>query len=137
MKKITFILITMMIILVLTGCGKKNSGPKAVIGEMLDTFDSYIADMNKSDNVDEAIVAMENFTKAMAVLKPKIDQLEKDYPNLKNSFKGEAIPDQFKEFEGRIKEMGPKFGALMGKMMQYMGDPKFQEASKKMQEAMK
>jgi len=136
MKKLTLILITIMIMFVLAGCGK-NDGPKAVVGEFLDTFDTYIEDMNKTENVDEAIAATEKFAKAMEILKPKMEEIEKKYPNLKGTFKGDAIPDEFKKFEGRIKEMGPKFGALMGKMMQYMGDPKFQEVQKKLQESMK
>ena len=135
MKKFTLIVITALIMLVLAGCGKSD-GPKAVIGEFLDTFDVYVEDMNKTENVDEAIAVTEKFSKAMAILKPKMEELEKKYPNLKNSLKGDAVAEEFKEFEGRIKEMGPKFGALMGKMMQYMGDPKFQEAQKKLQEAM-
>ena len=82
-------------------------------------------------------LAIEAFAKAMEIIKPKMEEIEKKYPNLKGTFKGDAIPDEFKEFEGRIKEMGPKFAALMGKMMQYMGDPKFQEVQKKLQESMK
>ncbi len=137
MKKFTLIVITIMIMLVLAGCGKKDS-PGVVVEDFLDTFDMYVEDMNKSENVDDAIVAIEKFAKRMEVLKPRMEEMEKKYPNLKNSFKGGAdLPADLKQFEGRIKEMGPKMGALMGKMMQYMSDPKFQEASKKLQESMK
>ncbi|MEN8222374.1 MAG: hypothetical protein ABFR36_03860 [Acidobacteriota bacterium] len=135
MKKFTLIVITAMIMLVLAGCGKSDS-PDAVIEDMLNAFDSYIADMDKSEDVDGAIAAMEKFAKVMEALKPRMEEVEKKYPNLKNTFKGDEIPDEFKKFEGRIKEMGPKMGALMGKMMKYMGDPKFQEAAKKFQESM-
>ncbi len=136
MKKFTLIVIMMVIMLVLAGCGKK-SGPEAVIADFLDTFDGYIEDMDKSENVDDAISAIEKFAKKMEVLKPQMEEMEKKYPNLKNSFKGSGdLPDELKQFEGRIKGMGPKVASLMGKMMQYMSDPKFQEASKKLQEAM-
>lgn len=135
MKKFTLIVITVMIMLVLAGCGKDDS-PDAVIDDMLDAFDSYIADMDKSEDVDSAIAAMEKFAKVMEVLKPRMEEMEKKYPNLKNAFKGDAVPAELKKFEERIKAMGPKMGTLMGKMMKYMGDPKFQEAAKKFQESM-
>jgi len=79
---------------------------------------------------------MENFAKVMETLKPRMEEVEKKYPNLKNTFKGNEVPDEFKKFEERIKGMTPKMTGLMGKMMQYMGDPKFQEAAKKFQESM-
>ncbi len=135
MKKFTLIVITAMIMLVIAGCGKSNS-PDAVIEDMLDAFDSYIVDMEKSEDVDSAIAAMEKFAKVMEALKPRMEEVEKKYPDLKNTFKGNEVPAEFKKFEERIKAMGPKMGTLMGKMMQYMGDPKFQEASKKFQKSM-
>jgi len=136
MKKFTLIVISAMLMLLIFGCGKSDS-PDAVIEDMLDTFDGFIADMEKSDNVDSAISAMEKFAKVMETLKPRMEEVEKKYPDLKNTFKGDEVPAEFKKFEERIKAMGPKMGALMGKMMQYMSDPKFQEASKKFQESMK
>jgi len=135
MKKFTLIVITAMIMLVIAGCGKSNS-PDAVIEDMLDAFDSYIVDMGKSEDVDSAIAAMEKFAKVMETLKPRMEEVEKKYPNLKNTFKGNEVPVEFKKFEERIKAMGPKMGTLMGKMMQYMSNPKFQEAAKKFQESM-
>ncbi len=136
MKKFTILVITAMVILVLAGCGNKNT-PEAVVGDFLDTFDTYISDMGNADNVDSAIVAMEKFTKAMESIKPRMKKIEEKYPDLKNSFKGGALPAGLKKYEERVKEMGPKMAGLMGKMMQFMSDPKFQEASKKMNEAMK
>lgn len=135
MKKFTLIVIMAMIMLVIAGCGKSDS-PDALIEETLDTFDNFMADMEKSENVDSAIAAMEKFAKVMESLKPRMEEMEKKYPDLKNTFKGNEVPAEYKKFEERIKALGPKMGALMGKMMQYMSDPKFQEASKKFQESM-
>jgi len=135
MKKLTLIVITAMIMLVIAGCGKSDS-PEAVMEEMLDAFDVYFADMEKAEDVDAAIAAMEKVSKVMVALKPRMEELEKKYPNLKNSMKGEELPPEFKKFEERFKALEPKMAGLMGKMMKYMGDPKFQEAAKKFQESM-
>ncbi|MEN8152842.1 MAG: hypothetical protein ABFR75_02370 [Acidobacteriota bacterium] len=136
MKKITLILVTIMIMFVLTGCGKKADTPKAIMEESFNLFDTYIADMNKTDDVDGAIAALEKFATKMETLKPRMKALEEKYPEMKDMFKGGNVPDEFKEFEGRMKELGPKMMALGAKMMKFMQDPKFQEAYKKFNEAM-
>lgn len=137
MKKFTLVLITMLIMFVLTGCGKKADTPQAVMEELLDLFDTYFTNMEKVDDVDGAIAAMENFAVKMQELKPRMEALEKEHPELKTMFKGGNVPDEFKKYEERFKEIMPKMMTLSTKMMQYMQDPKFQEAMKKFQDVMK
>lgn len=137
MKRITLVLVTILILVFVTGCGKKADTPQALMEESLNLFDTYITDMNNTDDVDGAIAAMEKFAVNMEKLKPKMKELEEKYPNMKTMFTGGKVPEEFKEFEGRMKEMLPKMMALGTKMMQFMQDPKFQEAMKKFQDVMK
>jgi len=46
------------------------------------------------------------------------------------------MPEQFKEFEDRMKELGTKMFSSMGKLMKFMNDPKVKEAQRKLQKAM-
>lgn len=135
MKRISLILVTILVVIMFTGCGKSDS-PKAVVGEMLDSFDSYISDMNSASNADDVVSAMDKFAAAMTEIAPRMKALQEKYPELKGGMKNGQMPEAFKEYEGRFKEMMPKMMGLAGKMMQYMKDPKVQEAMKKFQASM-
>jgi len=137
MKKITLITILTVFMLILTGCHKSDS-PTVVLEEMADAFDDLIADMEKSDDVDSAIVSIEKFSVVMKKLKPRMDKVKEKYPDIDKTFKGKReFPEEFKDLKKRFEEIGPKLSALMGKMIKYMGDPKFQEAQRKFQESIK
>lgn len=135
MKRFSIVLVIIMVVLMYTGCGKSDS-PNAVVGEMLDSFDSYINNMNSASSADDVVAAMDKFAAAMKNIAPRMKALQEKYPELKNGMKNGQMPKEFKEFEGRFKEMGPKMMGLAGKMMQYMKDPKVQEAMKKFQSSM-
>ncbi len=135
MKRFLMVLITIFVVVMLTGCGKANT-PQAVVGEMLDSFDSYIDNMNSASSADDVVAAMDKFAAEMKDIAPRLKALQEKYPELKSGMKGGQLPTEFKEFEGRFKEMQPKMMGLVGKMMQYMKDPKVQEAMKKFQTSM-
>ncbi len=135
MKRFTLILVTAFLLVLVTGCGKSDS-PKAAVGDMLDNFDTYISDMNSASSADDVVAAMDKFGAAMKDIAPRLKALQEKYPELKGGMKGGKMPAEFKEYEGRFKEMMPKMMGLAGKMMQYMKDPKVQAALQKFQQSM-
>ena len=117
-------------------CGGGGDDPKSVMNDYFDVMDGFINGLDKADSADAVVAAMENFAAKMKDLKPRMMALEEKYPELKKMKQGQ-MPEEFKEFEDRFKEMMPKMMGIFGKIAQYANDPKVQEAQKKLEEAMK
>lgn len=115
------------------GGGGKYADAKAVINDMIDATETFIAACDKIENVDDAIAAVTDYAEAMKELQPKAMELEKKYPELKDK---DNPPEELKDAMKRMEEVMPKIMGAMGKLMQYASDPKFMEAQKKLTEAM-
>lgn len=135
MKKLVLVLIVAMFMFGLTAC-KGSDSPKAVLNDFIGLFDGFLTDMDKADNADKVVAAIDTFSVAMQAIAPRMKALEKKYPELKTGMKGGTMPEEFKEFEQKFKDLAPRMMGLFGKMMQYANDPKVQAAQKKFQEAM-
>lgn len=135
MKKL-FSLLVVGLFLLAYACGGGGDDPKSVMNDYFDVMEGFINGLDKADSADAVVAAMENFAAKMKELKPKMIALEEKYPELKKMKQGQ-MPEEFKEFEDRFKEMMPKMMGIFGKIAQYANDPKVQEAQKKLEEAMK
>jgi hypothetical protein len=133
MKKL-FSVLAVGILVFSYACGGGGSDPKSVMKDMLSIMDDFFVDMDKADNADHIVAAIDKYSSRMKELIPRLKQLKEKYPELLNM---KEVPPEFKEFEEKFKEMQPKFMGLMGKLMKYATDPKVQAAQKKMMEAMK
>jgi len=134
MKKL-FSVLAIGLLLMAYACGGGDD-PKSVMNDMLGVMDDFISDMGNADNADDVIAAMEKNVAAMKKLAPRVKAMQEKYPELKKMGPGTKMPEEFKEFEKKFEELGPKMLGIMGKMMKYAKDPKVMEASKKWQEAM-
>ena len=135
MKKL-FSMLVVGLFLLAYACGGGGDDPKSVMNDYFDVMDGFINGLDKADSADAVVAAMENFAAKMKDLKPRMMALEEKYPELKKMKQGQ-MPEEFKEFEDRFKEMMPKMMGIFGKIAQYANDPKVQEAQKKLDEAMK
>jgi len=135
MKKLLLVLVVAMLVFGISAC-KGSDSPKAVLNDFLGLFDGFLTNMDKADNADKVVAAIDTFSVAMQAIAPRMKALEEKYPALKAGMKGGAMPEEFKEFEQKFKDMTPRMMGLFGKMMQYANDPKVQAAQKKFQEAM-
>jgi uncharacterized protein YjgD (DUF1641 family) len=133
MKKLFSILVVGFVILSYA-CGGGGDDPKSVMKDFFSVMDDFFMDMEKAENADHIVAAINNYSEKMQKMTPRLKQLKEKYPELMNM---KDVPEEFKEFEAKIKEMQPKMMGLMGKLMKYASDPKVQEAQKKMMEAMK
>ncbi len=134
MKHLMSVLAILGLMLIVTGCG---DSPKAVLNDTFDTLEGFMTDMEKAGSADDVVKAIESFHKKMLDLKPRVEKLQKEKPELFKGMKGGKMPEEFKEFDKRIEALKPKFMGIMQKMMKYASDPKVQEAQKKLEEAMK
>jgi hypothetical protein len=135
MKKL-FLLLVVGLFLLAYACGGGGDDPKSVMKDFFNVMDAFYTGVEKAENADAIVAAIDKFSEAMKELGPRMKKVQEQYPELKNMKDGN-IPAEFKEFEEKIKEIGPKMMGLMGKFMKYANDPKVQAAQQKMMEAMK
>jgi hypothetical protein len=134
MKKL-FSLLVVGLFLLAYACGGGGDDPKSVMKDLFSVMEDFYSGVEKADNADDIVAAIEKFSKGMQEITPRMKKLQEQYPELKD-MKGDNIPPEFKEFEAKMKEMGPRMMGLMGKFAKYGSDPKVQAAQKKMMEAM-
>ena len=133
MKKIFSVLVVGILVLSYA-CGGGGDDPKSVVKDFLAVMDDLVVDVEKADNADDIVSAIDKYADGMKKLIPRLKQLKDKFPGL---MKSKTLPPEFKEFEAKFNEMQPKMMAVFGKMMKYAADPKVQAAQAKMMEAMK
>lgn len=133
-KNIVIIGILMMSLTVACKGGGKYTEIKSAMNDMIDILESYTKDMEGAQSADDVVKAIENATTKMEKLKPRLEELEKKYPEMKNQ-KKDQVPEELKETYQKMEEAMKKFTKVsIPLMMKYMKDPKVMEASKKMGE---
>ncbi len=135
MKKLFSVLVVGLLLMVYA-CGGGDD-PKSVWNDMIDVVEDLINDMDKADNADDVVAAMEKAGAALEKLRPKMKAIEEKYPEFKGLKPGGKFPEELKDIEKRFMELMPKMMGMVGKMMQYKDDPKVQAAQKKLDEMMK
>ncbi len=120
-------------LILVTGCGGKYDDFKKVNADYVGMVEDYIADLEKADNKDDVIKAMNNFTDDLEVLWPRMRELAEKYPELENEAE---LPEDLKETQKATEEVGAKMGGSFTKIMQYMSDPDVMAAQQRMAQAM-
>ena len=134
MKKLFSLLVVGLFLLAYACGGGGGDDPKSVMTDLFEVLDGFFASVEKADNADALVAAIDKFSEGMKAIAPRMKKVQEKYPELKDM---NTLPDELKEFEGKIKEIQPKFIGVMGKFMKYANDPKVQAAQQKMAEAMK
>jgi hypothetical protein len=115
------------------GGGGKYGDAKQAMGDMLNSMEKLAADLDKAEDAKAVASALNTFTGAMEKLKPKIQELEKKYPELNDEAN---LPPELAEYQTKLAEIGPKFGSAMMKIMQFADDPDVKEANEKFEKIM-
>lgn len=117
------------------GCkgGGKYADAKEVMADSLKVMESFIGDMDKASDSQAVVKAINAFSKDMADLKPKLQDLEKKYPELKDQAEP---PEELKPMVKQMEEMSGKMMNAMMKLMQYANDPEVQKAQEAMTKLM-
>jgi len=135
MKRVLSVLVVVGLVFIYA-CGGGGDDPKSVMKDFLDTFEGYIDGMAKVESADDLVAVTESAIAKFEKLAPRMKAVTEKYPELKKMRPGGRMPEQFKEFEDRMKELGTKMFSSMGKLMKFMNDPKVKEAQRKLQKAM-
>ena len=116
-------------LIVINGCGGKYSDAEKATNEYADIMEDFSTAINKSNSASDAAKAINNFADRMVKLAPKMEKLQKKYPELQTMDK---LPKELEDAQKRLNEVSQKFTASMIKMMPYMNDPEVQKAQERM-----
>ena len=114
--------------------GGKYANIKPVIEDMARVFEKFVTGLEKAENADAVAAALDYHSKAMIALAPKMKEIMKKYPELKDE---KTHPEELKPLLTKMDELAKKMMGAFGKIGQYTKDPKVQEAMKRWENAMK
>ena len=123
------ILIFLTILCLAPGCGNKYSDVNKMNEKFVDLMESYVEDLNKSDNAKEVAKAINRYADSLEDLWPKMQQLSEKYPELKDN---NSLPEELKASQKSAEEVGKKMAGAMMKIMPYMRDPEVQKAQQRL-----
>jgi hypothetical protein len=113
--------------------GGKYAEIKPIIEKMAVSFEKFITGMEKAENADAVVAALDAFSKVMIDLAPKAKDMLKKYPELKDE---KTHPEELKPLLKKVEELGKKMFGALGKIQQFANDPKVKEAYKRFMETM-
>jgi hypothetical protein len=134
LKKI--LVISVMALFVITGCKmNKYADVKEIFNEMIKIQEVYIAALEKAKDAKEVVAAMDAFGDSMVKEMPKIKELDKKYPELKNE---KTPPKEIEAEYKKLQEVSEKLGKVSTDvMMKNAKDPEVMKAAQRMGEKMK
>ena len=92
----------------------------------------YVASMEKADNADEVLAAMDQYTQ-MRTLVPRLQEMNQKFPELAS---GNSYPKELEKVGQRMTELSQKVQSAMMKTVQYMMDPQVRQAMNAQAQAM-
>lgn len=132
-RNIIFILLVMgCFALTIHGSGKYDD-VKPIIKQMADSLETFIASLEKVENADGVVNALDEYAKATVKIAPKVRKIMEKYPELKDET---VRPEELKPLLDKMDELAKKLAGVYGKLGQYANDPKVKAAIKRWQKAM-
>lgn len=115
------------------GCGEKYGDAIDVREDFINLMSRYIDDIDKADNAKAVASAMNNYADGVAKLAPRIREINKKYPELKDP---DNQPEEFQKATKAQEEVMARFGSTFMKTMPYMNDPEVRQAQQRITLAM-
>lgn len=115
-------------------CGGGGDDPKSLMDDMLKDMEALNEGLNSAETADDIVKALDGYTESLKALAPRVKAMKEKHKDI--DFKKNEFPEEFKEYEAKFKDIGPKLMAAMMKASKFMQDPKVQEAQKRFGEAM-
>jgi predicted nuclease with TOPRIM domain len=135
MRKVVFIPFLCLLVsaLWLTGCSSKYADAKKLNSEFVDMTETYLADLEQSDDAKDVAKAMNRYADDMEKLWPRMMKLAEKYPELKDR---KNTPEEMKESQQKVEEMGEKMASSFRKIMPHMSDPDVRKAQQRISAVM-
>jgi hypothetical protein len=134
MKKTVLFLCIAVLALGLSACkgGGKYSDVTAVLEKYIGGIEKFASAMDGVKDADGVVKALDGLTAVTKAVAPQMKAFETKYPELKNQ---ENPPAEMKPLMDKMMAVSGKMIGAMGKIQQYMQDPKVMEANQKLSEA--
>ena len=127
-------ILVVLAMLCLTACGGKYADAIELSEKQLDAMEAYTDRLEKADNKETIIAAMNGFGAEMEKLMPQAEGLREKYPELYQP--GAKMPEAFSEIQKKTDAVVSRMTAASMKTMQYMMDPEVQKAMMRMNQSM-
>jgi hypothetical protein len=109
---------------------------KTILEKFLITFETNCTDMVNARTANDVVSTLDKATAKMKEIVPKMNELTKKYPEIKDLQKGARLPNIFNEFEVRFALLGRKRIQAVGHAGVYFKDPKVEKSLEKFIEIM-
>jgi hypothetical protein len=113
--------------------GGKYGEAKALLNKSLVAMEDFAKAMDKATEAKAVAAAINSFKDVMADLKPKMQALDKKYPELKNETNP---PEELKPLMDKLQETSGKMLNAMMKAYQFSQDPEVQKAQEELNKVM-
>lgn len=133
-RKVVVLILLVLVVFVLAACGGKYSDAIELSEKQLVAMEAYTDRLEKADSAETMVAAMDKFAAEMEKLSSKAKGLREKYPELYTE--GAKLPDEFAEIQKKTEAIVGRMSAASMKTIQYMMDPKVQQAMMKMNAAM-
>jgi hydrogenase maturation factor HypE len=132
MKKLVLFATIGLFLIGMTACGGggKYADAKEAMQDMVDLMDNLAADMEKADDAKSVAAVLNKYGDKLQALKPRMEEIEKKYPELKD-LKPEELPEELKGMKEKVEAAAAKMMGAMGKVMKYASDPEVMKAAEK------
>jgi hypothetical protein len=111
----------------------KYAEAKPIVEKMTVSLEKFIANLERAENADAVVSALDAYTNVMKELAPKAKALLKKYPELKDE---KTHPEELKPLLKKMDELGKKMFGVLGKIQQFADDPQVKEANKRFMDTM-
>ena len=130
-KYVFSLLICGMCVIGMMSCGEgKYADAKAVTVKYLDSMEKFASAVEKANNPEALVRAVDEFSVEMEELRPEMEVVERKYPELTNT---ESPPAEMEDLAHRMNTLSQRLIAAQRKLMQYSSDPDVQKALQKLQ----
>jgi hypothetical protein len=113
--------------------GGKYSDVTSVMEKYKAGIEKFAAAMDGVKDADGVVTALNGLTEVTKSVAPQLKAFETKYPELKTQT--ENPPAELKPLMDKMMAVSGKMMGAMGKIQQYMTDPKVMEANQKLSEA--
>jgi hypothetical protein len=134
MKKTVLFLCVAVLAMGLFACkgGGKYSDVISVLEKYIGGIDKFATAMDGVKDADGVVKALEGLTEVTKTIAPQMKAFETKYPELKAQ---DNPPVELKPLMDKMMSVSGKMMGAMGKIQQYMQDPKVQAANQALSEA--
>lgn len=125
MKKSLSVVLVALLSAAILSCGGKYDEVDRTLSDYADAMEDYVTQMDKADNADAVVKAMNDYTRKMTSLAPRLKEMNEKFPELAS---GKDFPEELEKLSQRMEDLSQKVQTTMMKTMKFMMDPEVQKA---------